>query len=79
MTTPGMNEYTGKVIDLIPKLKAIVQFQLNNKAERALLWYDKLKVNGHPLPEGDCINDHLNIGSTVTFMCHKFDENGIDR
>jgi hypothetical protein len=75
----SLREFVGKVVEISPKYKAIVQFQLDNKTERALLWYDKLKVNGQPLPDGGSIDDFIDKNTTLKFQCHGFDDSGVDR
>lgn len=74
-----LREFVGKVIEFSAKHKAIVQFQLDNKLERALLLYDKLKVNGQPLPEGGAIEEYLEKDACLKFLCHNFDDTGVDR
>ncbi|XP_054273553.1 uncharacterized protein LOC128993590 [Macrosteles quadrilineatus] len=75
----NLREFNGKVLEVAPKYKAIVQFTLDNKTERALLWYDKLKVDSQPLPEGGSIDDFISKDTVLKFQCHKFDESGVDR
>lgn len=74
-----LKEFAGKVVELSPKHKAIVEFQLDNKTERALLWYDKLRVDGEPVPQDGSIDTYLKMNTVVKFMCHTFDETGIDK
>ncbi|KAG8294726.1 hypothetical protein J6590_046588 [Homalodisca vitripennis] len=75
----ALREFVGKVVEILPKHKAIVQFQLDNKTERALLWYYKLKVNGQSLPQEGSIDEYLEKGASLKFLCHNFDDSGVDR
>uniref|UniRef100_A0A1B6LXP5 Uncharacterized protein n=1 Tax=Graphocephala atropunctata TaxID=36148 RepID=A0A1B6LXP5_9HEMI len=74
-----LKEFVGRVVEISPKFKAIVQFQLDNKTERALLWYDKLKVNGQPPPKEGSIDEYLEVDAPLKFLCHNFDDSGVDR
>lgn len=74
-----LKEFLGRVVEIYPIHKAVVEFQLEGKTERALLWYDKLKINGDYLPEGGSIDTYIQKDTFLKFLCHSFDESGTDR
>lgn len=74
-----LKEFVGRVVELSPKYKAIVQFQYEGKNERALLLYDKLKINGESLPDGGSIDTYIQKDTLLKFLSHPFDESGVDR
>lgn len=74
----SLHEFIGVVVEITPK-KAIVGFELENKTERALLCYDKLKVNGQSLPDGGSFDDYIDKNTTLKFQCHCYNDSGVDK
>ncbi|XP_033214488.1 uncharacterized protein LOC117171354 [Belonocnema kinseyi] len=50
--------------------KAEIEFEFNNKVEKALLRKDKFYHKGRHIPEGRHLNEYITVGSQVVFSCH---------
>lgn len=74
-----IKDSVGSVLCFLGKHKAILSFRHEGKDQRALLLYEKLKFNGLDLPEEGKLADYLNVGSTIPFTCHSFDDSGPDK
>ncbi|KAJ9579160.1 hypothetical protein L9F63_024730, partial [Diploptera punctata] len=73
-----LHNIVGKVIEIHPPFKAIVSFQYRGKPERALLWADKIIIDGKNVPMNEPIDDYICEGSTLKFTCHSFNVTGQD-
>lgn len=60
----------GTVSDMIGLDKAEIEFQLNNKIEKALLWKNKFFYYGKHVSESKHLTDYIIVGSKVVFSCH---------
>lgn len=74
-----LHNMVGKVIEIHPPFKAIVSFQYRGKPERALLWADKIIIDGKSVPMGEPVERYVKEGSVLKFTCHGFDVSGMDR
>jgi len=76
---PQYFETCGRVVEVIAPSKAVVELKYKGKPARALLLYDKIPQDLKPDEPQKGIADLIQVGSSVRFSCHNFDETREDR
>lgn len=70
----------GYVKEILYPNKAVIQFKINDKDERAILLSKMFHSNGKPLDESQStkqpISDFIKVGESLTFDCHIYDKGG---
>ena len=68
---------TGLVKEIAYPNKAIIQFKLNAKDERALLLSKTLTIDGKALEESRPLSAAIKVNDVIHFDCHIYDKGGV--
>lgn len=70
----------GHVKEILYPNKAVIQFKINDRDERAILLSKMFHLNGKPLDEAQAtkqpISDFIKVGELLNFDCHIYDKGG---
>ena len=71
----------GVIVDILSNSKAVIEFKNSSthSTERALMFVNKLFINGEGLDEGETISKYVKKGDKMKFNAHQYDKAGKDR